>query len=321
MPGSTIYALSSGQLPSGVAIIRVSGSECGIAVEYLLGGELHQRKASLRKLTHPTSNEVLDEVIALWFAGPASFTGEDVLEIQCHGGAATVSAILDALSTLHGFRLAEPGEFSRRAFENGRLDLTELEGLSDLISAQTEVQRRQAASQAGGGLSELYENWRSELIRIRSHMEAEIDFADEGDVNERAPETRGVKIQALLEAISSHLDDGNRGQIVRDGLKVVLAGPPNAGKSSLLNALAKRDIAIVTPYAGTTRDIVEVQLDIDGHLVTVSDTAGIRSTGDEIELAGIQKSHNAMKDADLVLWLQDIPGTKIPEAPANAVQV
>ena len=161
MPGSTIFALSSGQLPSGVAIIRVSGPECGVAVEHMLGGKLEPRKASLRKLTHPKSSEILDEVIALSFLGPASFTGEDVLEIHCHGGVATVSAILDALSGLEDYRLADPGEFSRRAFENGRLDLTELEGLSDLICAQTEEQRRQASSQASGGLRTLYEKWRS----------------------------------------------------------------------------------------------------------------------------------------------------------------
>jgi len=321
MPGSTIFALSSGHLPSGVAIIRISGPECGVAIERIVGGKLNPRMASLRNLTHPASNEFLDEVIALWFPGPASFTGDDVLEIHCHGGVATVSAILDALSALEHYRLAEPGEFSRRAFENGRLDLTELEGLSDLISAQTEEQRRQASVQAGGGLRILYEKWRSDLIRIRSHIEAEMDFADEGDVNESDAKAHRTGIHALLDEICDHLDDGNRGQIVREGLKVVLAGPPNAGKSSLLNALAKRDVAIVTPHAGTTRDIVEVQLNIGGHLVKVLDTAGIRSTNDEIEQAGIQKSHNAMRDADLIFWLQDTTRTKIFEVPANALEV
>jgi len=321
MPGSTIYALSSGQLPSGVAIIRASGPGCGVAVEQMLGDKLEPRKASLRKLTHPASDEILDEILAFWFPGPASFTGEDVLELHCHGGVATVSAILDAFSGLENYRLADPGEFSKRAFENGRFDLTELEGLSDIISAQTEEQRRQANSQVGGGLRKLYEKWREELIRIRSHMEVEMDFSDEGDVGENSSDTHRAKIQVLLEEISNHLDDGNRGQIVRDGLKVVLAGPPNAGKSSLLNALAKRDIAIVTPHAGTTRDVVEVQLNIDGHLVVVSDTAGIRSTEDEIEQAGIRRSQNAMKDADLILWLQDTPGRNIAKVPADAIRV
>ncbi len=320
MSGSTIYALSSGQLPSGVAIIRISGAEAATAVSSMLGSDLVARQASLRSLSHPQRGEVLDECLCLWFPGPNSFTGEDVLELHCHGGLATVSAALDALATLPGFRMGEAGEFSRRAFENGRLDLTELEGLSDLIAAQTETQRRQASAQAGGNLRKLYEDWRSELIRIRSHLEAEMDFADEGDVNDQSVEAHRQSIGALCDVIKTHLDDENRGEIIRDGFHVVLAGPPNAGKSSLLNALAKRDIAIVTPYAGTTRDVVQARLDIKGQLVIVSDTAGIRSTDNMIEQAGIEKSRASIENADLVLWLyEDDEGRQ--QAPENAVPV
>ncbi len=320
MPGETIYALSSGQLPSGVAIIRVSGGEAVSVIQSMLGSELVARQASLRSLYHPQTKDVLDECLCLWFPAPNSFTGEDILELHCHGGIATVSAVLDALSSLPGFRMAEPGEFSRRAFENGRLDLTELEGLSDLIDAQTETQRRQASAQASGTLRRLYEGWRKELIRIRSHMEAEMDFADEGDVDDQTIETHLQLIRALHDQIVDHLDDKNRGETIRDGFQVVLAGPPNAGKSSLLNALAKRDIAIVTPHAGTTRDVVQARLDIKGQLVIVSDTAGIRSTDDVIEQAGIERSRASIETADLVFWLHE-HDSDLKSAPINSVPV
>ena len=286
----------------------------------MLGGEFRARKAVLRPVRHPESGQKLDECLCLWFPAPKSFTGEDVLELHCHGGAATVSAVLDALSTFHNFRLAEQGEFSSRAFENGRLDLTELEGLSDLISAQTEEQRRQAEQQASGALRLLYEGWREELIRVRSHIEAEMDFSDEGDVGETDLDGHRSAIRALMVDIKDHLNDGNQGEIVREGFHVALAGPPNAGKSSLLNALAKRDIAIVTPHAGTTRDVVQVRLDIRGRLVIVSDTAGIRDTDDEIERAGIDRSHAAMNEANLVFWLFENEGD-FALAPEQAIAV
>lgn len=304
MDRATIFALSSGSLPSGVALIRISGLAARSIETTMLGGSLEARRAGLRKLVHPQTGEALDEVLALVFPAPSSFTGEDVVELHCHGGVATVAAVLDALGSIDGFRIAEAGEFSRRAFENGRLDLTALEGLADLIAAQTETQREQALIQSGGALRDLYDGWRDHLIRMRALIEAELDFADENDVPGSVSDQVWRDAAILAGAIRDHLDDDHRGEIVRDGFRIALTGPPNAGKSSLLNALARRDVAIVTPQAGTTRDVVEVSLDIAGQLVIVSDTAGIRETQDIVEKEGIRRSHETAKRANLVLWLQ-----------------
>jgi tRNA modification GTPase len=226
-------------------------------------------------------------------------------EFHVHGGAAIVKAVLAALARQPGCRLAEPGEFASRAFANGKIDLAEAEGLADLIDAETDAQRRQALSQMGGALSELYEGWRTELIRASALVEAVIDFSDEADVaSEAFGLARGI-VERLQEAIAQHLDDGNRGEILREGFRVVLAGPPNVGKSSLLNALARREAAIVSEEAGTTRDVIEVRLDLGGYPVIVSDTAGIREPQGSIEREGIRRTLAHAREADLVVWLSD----------------
>lgn len=304
MTRSTIFALSSGSLPSGVAVIRVSGPQVVSIIDMMIGQPLTARAARLVKLHHPHSGELLDEAVALLFRAPASFTGEDVLELQCHGGVATVSAVLAALGSVDGLEGAERGDFSRRAFENGKLDLTELEGLSDIVAAQTEQQRKLALSQAGGSLRKLYDDWRDQLIRMRALVEAEIDFADEDDVPGSVSSQVWQEVSALAAEMAAHLQSSKSGEIIRRGFKIALLGAPNAGKSSLLNALANRDAAIVTDQPGTTRDIIEVSLNIGGHLVVVSDTAGIRDAADVVEREGIRRAFAAAEQADLAFWLQ-----------------
>ena len=299
----TIFALSSGSLPSGVAVVRVSGPRTRFAIETLCGLLPEARKASLRKL-RSASGPVLDEGLVIWFPGPASFTGEDCCEFQVHGGRAVISALLRELGTMDGLRLAEPGEFSRRAFTNGRLDLTEIEGLADLVNAQTESQRRQAQAQASGQLRVKLEGWRTRLVRMRALLEADFDFADEEDVPGSVADGIWDQARALAAEIDAALDDGRRGEIIRDGFQIVILGPPNAGKSSLINALAKRDIAIVTSEAGTTRDLLEVHLDIDGYAVTLVDTAGLRAAEGLVEREGIRRARERAATADLIVWLQ-----------------
>ncbi len=321
MPGAgiadaTIYALSSGTGRAGVAVIRLAGPQAGVVVDRMAWPRPQPRYAAFRRVRHPDTAEKLDEALVLWLPGPKTETGEDMAELQIHGGAAVIRAVLQALSCIDGCRLAEPGEFARRAFLNGRLDLTAAEGLADLIDAETEAQRRQALSQAGGGLARLYEGWRARLLTARGLAEAAIDFSDEGDVADDALARARREVQGLLEEIEVHLNDGHRGEIVRDGFRVVLAGPPNAGKSSLLNALARRDVAIVSPEAGTTRDVLEVRLDLGGYAVVLADTAGIREAQGLVEQEGIRRTLGQAKTADLVLWLVDatdpiwqVPGT------------
>ena len=264
------------------------------------------REAGGRRILHPRTGEVIDRGIVLWFPAPRSFTGEDVAELHLHGGVAVVRAILTALAEFPDCRPAEPGEFARRAFDNGKIDLVEAEGLADLIDAETEGQRRQAIRQAQGVLSELYESWRHTLIEASALVEASIDFTDEADVaNDAFVQGRGLVAQ-LESQIARHLQDGRRGEILRSGYRVVLAGPPNVGKSSLLNAIAHRDAAIVSEEAGTTRDVIEVHLDLGGLPVIVSDTAGIRPTEGPVEKEGIRRSLARAADADLVVWLTDI---------------
>ena len=263
------------------------------------------RRAVLAKIRDPISLEEIDSGLALWFPGPRSETGEDMAELQLHGGRAVVAATLSALGRLEGFRPAEPGEFTRRAFENGRLDLTEVEGLADLVAAETEVQRRQAHRQLTGWLSGRAETWRGRLVQALAQVEARIDFVDETDVPEDLIGPVVEIVRGLRDEIASALADGGRGERVREGLVVAIAGPPNAGKSSLLNRIAQREAAIVTPFAGTTRDAIEVHLDLAGYPVTIVDTAGIRDTDDPVEQEGIRRARARAAGADLVLWVVD----------------
>ncbi|PPC82535.1 MAG: tRNA uridine-5-carboxymethylaminomethyl(34) synthesis GTPase MnmE [Hyphomicrobium sp.] len=274
-------------------------------------------------MRHPVTKQPIDRAVVFWFAAPLSETGEDVAEFQVHGGPAIVRAMLDALGSFPTTRLAEPGEFIRRAFEHGKVDLAEVEGLADLVEAETEGQRRQALAQAGGALSRLTESWRSQLIDIAALTEAGIDFSDEGDVSSTALAAARTRAVPLLADIQAHLDDGHRGEILRDGFRVALLGPPNAGKSSLLNALAQRDVAIVSDEAGTTRDVIDVRLDLEGLPIIISDTAGMRETAGLVEREGMRRSLAAARDANLVLWLSetgdDLPPHEIADRPVLAI--
>ncbi|MFJ6324575.1 MULTISPECIES: tRNA uridine-5-carboxymethylaminomethyl(34) synthesis GTPase MnmE [unclassified Rhizobium] len=301
----TIYALSSGGLPAGVAVIRISGSETMHVVKSLAGSVPAARHATLKTI-RTRNGLALDRGLVLTFPGPASFTGEDCAEIHVHGGKAVVAALLAELATFDGCRLAEHGEFSRRALENGKMDLVEVEGLADLISAETEMQRRLAMEHAAGGLSHIYEGWAERLTRARALIEAELDFADEDDVPGSVSDLVWSDMERLRSEVSEHLAGADFGEIVRDGLRVVIAGPPNAGKSSLINALAKREVAIVTDIAGTTRDVLHVDLNIEGYAVRLYDTAGLRETDEIVEKEGIRRALRTVADADLVLSLAEI---------------
>jgi tRNA modification GTPase len=305
MTSDTIFALSSGRPPAAIAVVRISGPRARFGLETLIRRVPEPRRAVLAKVRDPDSGEVIDSGLALWFPGPRSETGEDMAELQLHGGRAVVAAVLAALGRLEGLRPAEPGEFTRRAFENGRLDLTEVEGLADLIYAETEAQRRQAYRQLSGVLGERAEAWRQRLIEALALVEARIDFSDEADVPEDLVAPALFSAAALRDEIATALNDERRGERLRDGLVVAIAGPPNAGKSSLLNAIARREAAIVTPFAGTTRDVIEVHLDLEGYPVTLLDTAGIRETDDPIEQEGVRRARSRAAGADLVLWVVD----------------
>jgi tRNA modification GTPase len=301
----TIFALSSGRLPSGVAVVRLSGPHVRHCVSTMLGAVPEPRSAKLCFIRLPTG-DVIDQGLALFFPAPASFTGEDCAELHLHGGVATVSACLAALSAIEGLRLAEAGEFTRRAFMKGKVDLTEAEGLADLVAAETEAQRVQALANARGGQKDLYEGWRHRLIHARAMIEAEIDFADEGDVPGSAANAIWLDMAALRSEIIQHLSRARAGEIVRNGLDVVILGAPNAGKSSLINALAGRDVSIVNEEAGTTRDLVEARLDIGGHRVNIIDTAGIRDDPGRIEALGIGKAMDRSAVCDLILFVEDV---------------
>jgi tRNA modification GTPase len=301
----TIYALSSGRLPSGIAVVRLSGPHVQACLCAMLGVPPAPRQAKLCAIYRP-GGEVIDQGLALFFPGPASFTGEDCAELHLHGGLATVSACLKALGGIIGLRAAEAGEFTRRAFLMGKMDLTEAEGLADLVSAETEAQRLQALANARGGQRQLYEGWRGRLIHARAMIEAEIDFADEGDVPGSVAGAIWVDMSALRSELGAHLSRARSGEIVRSGLDVIILGAPNAGKSSLLNALAAREASIVTEEAGTTRDLVEVRLDIGGFRVNLMDTAGIRSDAGRIEAMGIAKALERSAECDLVLLVEDV---------------
>ena len=313
----TIFALSSGRPPVAVAVIRVSGPAAATAVETVAGRVPEPRRARFARLRDRPGGDVLDQAVVLWFPGPGSETGEDVAEFQVHGGRAVIAAVLAALGRIEGLRPAEPGEFTRRAFENGRLDLTAVEGLADLIYAETEAQRRQAYGQLAGTLGKRAEAWRAQLIETQALVEAGIDFSDEGDVPEKLLGPALATARTLRDEIAAALADENRGERLREGLVVAIAGPPNAGKSSLLNRLARRDVAIVTPHAGTTRDVIEVHLDLGGYPVTLLDTAGIRETHDPVEVEGVRRARERAEAADLVLWLTDAAAAAGEGAPAE----
>jgi tRNA modification GTPase len=300
----TIFALSSGRGPAAIAVVRISGPRAGAALKILSGKIPAPRQAALARI-RGADNEIIDEALALWFPAPNSETGEDTAELQLHGGRAVVAATLAALSRIEGLRPAEAGEFTRRAFENGKLDLTAVEGLADLVAAETEGQRRQAFRQMKGLLGTRAETWRQRLIQALAWVEARIDFSDEADVPEDLMAPALAIAGALESEIAAALADGGRGERLREGLVVAIAGPPNAGKSTLLNRLARREAAIVSPYAGTTRDVIEVHLDLGGWPVTLLDTAGIRETDDPVELEGVRRAQQRAAAADLVLWVVD----------------
>jgi len=315
----TIYALSSGRPPAAIAVVRISGPRAGAALKALTGRIPDPRKAALARV-RGRDGEIVDQALALWFPGPQSETGEDVAELQLHGGHAVVAAVFAALAQIDGLRPAEAGEFTRRAFENGKLDLTAVEGLADLVMAETEGQRRQAFRQMAGALRDRSENWRRQLIQALALVEARIDFSDEADVPQDLV-TPALQIARSLEGdIASVLAEGNRGERLREGFVVAIAGPPNAGKSTLLNRIAKREAAIVSPYAGTTRDVIEVHLDLGGLPVTFLDTAGIRETDDPVEREGVRRARERAAGADLILWIVEAGETSRPDEAGNGMR-
>lgn len=302
----TIVALASAAGRAGVAVLRLSGPRAAQALQTITKrDELPApRFATLRDLLDPRSGEVMDHALILWFPAPHSFTGEDVAEFHIHGGRAVLAATLHALCSIEGVRPAEAGEFSRRAFENGKMDLTEAEGIADLVDAETAAQRRQALRQMDGELGRLYHGWADRLTQDLAYIEAEIDFADE-DIPPDLSAGRREDVAALAREIEAHLQDNRRGERLREGFTVALLGAPNAGKSSLLNALARREAAIVSPIPGTTRDIIEVQLDLGGYPVELADTAGLRETADVIESEGVRRALARAEAADLKLLVFD----------------
>jgi tRNA modification GTPase len=303
----TIVALSSGAPPSGVAVIRLSGPNTSVVLEYLSITNVEPRRLTLRPLI--LNGTLVDTGLVAWMPAPNSFTGEDTAELQVHGSPAVVRALLRGIAALPGVRLAEAGEFTRRAFLNGKLDLTEVEGLGDLIDAETESQRQQAVARLAGGLSDQVIAWRETLLDARAEIEARLDFSDEGDVSADLPGTVVDSIERLFTAITEATETVGRGRIIREGLRVALAGPPNVGKSSLLNALSKSDLAIVSDEPGTTRDVREVALDLGGRLVTLIDMAGLRETTSRAEAEGVRRAEAEIARADLILWLvaPDVP--------------
>ncbi len=304
MSHDTIFALSSGRPPAAIAIVRISGPRAEQALHQLSGVTPKPRVATLAVLQRADGSPI-DEAVVLWFPAPNSATGEDIAELHTHGSRAVLTAIFEELARIDGLRAAEAGEFTRRAFENGKLDLTEAEGLDDLIHADTEAQRRQAFRQLQGLLGARAKDWRERIIAASALVEAGIDFSDEGDVPEELLAPALKEIIELREEIEETLAASSRSERLREGLVVAIAGPPNAGKSTLLNRLARRDAAIVSPHAGTTRDVIEVHLDLDGYPVVLLDTAGIRDTLDPVEQEGVRRARDRAEKADLVLWLED----------------
>ncbi len=332
MSGDTIYALASARGTSGVAVIRASGDQAFAGLKILSGNEkVTSRRASLRILSRNVSRETsdsmrlesqnvsretLDHALILPFENPHSYTGEDVVEYHVHGGMAVIKDVLDALSHCPNHRMAEPGEFTRRAFENGKMDLTEAEGVADLIHAETQLQKAQALQQLGGGLADVYNAWCDKLTKILAYVEAELEFPDE-DLPIDLIEHIRPQVTALSEEIAVHLNDNRRGERLRDGIHIAIIGAPNAGKSSLVNALTQRDVAIVSEIAGTTRDVIEAHLDIAGYPVILSDTAGLRPEQlsgqgqDSIESEGIKRAFKIAEQADIRVILYDGTSTEL----------
>jgi tRNA modification GTPase len=300
--GDTIVALSSGALPSGVAVVRLSGPAVRPLLQSLTGTVPPPRQLALRDINLPDGR--LDQGLVAFFPNPKSFTGEDCAELHLHGSTAVVRRLLRELAGQYGVRLAEAGEFTRRAFENGKLDLTEVEGLGDLIGAETENQRKLALSRLSGNLSSAILGWREHLLDLRAEIEAQLDFSDEGDVGEGLPQRFFDGLATLETDMQRALDGLSRGRIVREGLRVALAGAPNAGKSSLLNALAQNEVSIVTDEPGTTRDVREVAIELDGQLIVLLDMAGLRETDSKAEAEGVRRARQEIARADLVLWLE-----------------
>lgn len=314
----TIFALSSGRAPSAIAVVRVSGSQAGQVLK-MLAGKLPAPRQASRRLLRDRAGEPIDDAVVLWFPGPASATGEDIAEFHTHGGRAVLATLLTSISFIPNTRAAEPGEFTRRAFENGKLDLTEAEGLDDLIHADTDRQRRQALRQLQGLLGDRARDWRERIIEASALIEAGIDFSDEGDVPAELMAPAISAIKALHDEIAKVLATQGHSERLRDGLVVAIAGEPNVGKSTLMNQLARREVAIVSPHAGTTRDVIEVQLDLDGYPVTMIDTAGIRETDDPVEQEGVRRARARAEDADLVLWLVE-PEQAVDPVPLQSLQ-
>jgi tRNA modification GTPase len=307
----TIYALSSGPGLAGVAIIRISGLEASIVIKSLTGKELPKpRMATLRKINNINTSELIDEGIIIWFPGPESYTGEDMAEIHVHGGRAVIDAIHGTISNFKNCRLAEPGEFTKLAFQNGKINLLKAESIADLISAETEIQRQQAIKIMSGKSANQFNFLREKLLKALSYIEAKIDFPDEDLATDILKDIRKSSDEVLL-SIEKILDDQKVGERIREGFKIAIVGPTNAGKSSLLNHLSKRDVAIVSEIAGTTRDVIETHLNIDGYPVVVSDTAGIRESKNEVEKKGIKLSINRAEEADLKLIVVDVKNPDI----------
>ena len=301
----TIYALSTGPGVSGIAVVRVSGKEAAEVVKRLTGDDLPvPRVATLKKINYINTNNLIDEGVVIWFPGPNSYTGEDLAEFHVHGSRAVVSALHSSISGIKNCRLAEPGEFTKLAFQNGKINLLKAEGIADLVSAETEIQRKQAVEIMNGKSSDKFTSWRAKLLKILAHVEAKIDFPDEDLPKDILDEIQKTSNQVSKE-IEKVLDDQKVGERIREGFKIAIVGPTNAGKSSLLNYLSKRDVAIVSEIAGTTRDVIETHLNLDGYPVVVSDTAGIRESKNEIEKKGIKLALNRAEDADLKIIIID----------------
>ena len=315
----TIFALSSGRPPAAIAVVRISGPRARVALDQLIGRVLQPRHASLARVRDPKTGAIIDEALALWFPAPNSETGEDMAELQVHGGRAVIAAVLAALAKVAGLRHAEAGEFTRRAFENGRMDLTAVEGLADLVAAETEAQRRQAYQHLKGLLGDRAETWRQRLIEALALVEAGIDFSDEDDV----PKDMMARSLELIRPLAEEICKAGTGQgeRLREGLRVAIAGPPNAGKSTLFNRLARREAAIVSPFPGTTRDVLELHLDLGGYPVTVLDTAGIRETNDPVEREGVRRASEQAAGANLVLWVVDAAASECKALQLPAIKV
>lgn len=320
---TTIFALASAPGRAGVAVVRVSGPSAGVALCKLapdLGGLPAPRHATRAVLyasesnTVPAGREKIDDALVLWFPGPASFTGEDVAEFHIHGGHAVLDSLITSLAALPGLMAAGPGEFSRRAFENGKMDLTAIEAIADLVDAETAAQRRQALTQMGGALARQYDGWRERLVKSMAFAEASIDFAEE-DIPDDLARQSIEALRTLADEIDRHLADDGLGERIRSGFRIALTGAPNVGKSSLLNALAKRDVAIVSDIAGTTRDVIEVPMDLGGYAAVLIDTAGLRETEDAIEQEGVRRARDQAASADLRLHLIE-PGA-VPDVKAD----